>query len=192
MNAGYVAGWILVSAAILLATGWRRQLTEETPTGAILIYLAGLLVLLNMPGNEPLHLYWTAAAVLLLWTRLTPRMKQAYVLVAAAFTGMLWIWLRKLYAIDPFFVLWHPHWDGPIVIGIVAAIAATGFREQFVLLGGALLFGEWPAEPSLLPWEWTDAWLLALAASRLASGAWAAIAQLSSHFRYVICRNRPK
>jgi len=192
VNPGYVAGWLLVSAGILLATGWKRQLTEETPIGGTLIFLAGLLWLLNLTAERPLYLYWSAAAALLAWMRLKPRLRQAYVLAAAAFVGALWIWFRKLYAVDPVFVLWHPYWDGPIAIGIVAAIAAGGFREQFVLLSGAMLLGEWTGGPTLTPWEWADAWLLALAVSRLATGTWAGIAQLSAHFRFAICRNRPK
>ena len=193
MNAGYVAGWLLVSVAILLATGWRRQLTEDIPLGATLIYVTGLFVLLNFSDDgQPLYLYWTAGAALLAWAAIQPRLKQGYVLAAAAFVGALWIWFRKLYEVDPVFVLWHPYWDGPVAFGIVAASAAGGFREQFVMLSCAMLLGEWTGGPALAPWEWTDAWFLALAIARLTSAAWAGIGLLTAHLRYAVCRNRPK
>ncbi len=192
MNAGYVAGGILVSAAILLATGWRKQLTDEIPLAGTLAYMIGLLVLLHLSQERPFYLYWTAGAAALGWFAIAPRMKQAYVLLSAAFIAALWIWFRKLYAIDPVIVLWHPYWDGPIVIGLVAAIAAIGFREQFVIVSGSMVIAEWAFGGAAAPWEWLDSWALALAASRLGAGAWHGLALLTTHGRIIVCRNRPK
>ena len=192
MNAGYIAGCILVSAAILLATGWRRQLTGEVPLAGTLVYIIGLLVLLHLSQQRPHYLYWTAGSAALAWLAIAPRMKQAYILLSAAFIAALWIWFRKLYAIDPVIVLWHPYWDGPIVIGLVAAIAAIGFREQFVIVSGSMAIAEWAFEGSAGPWEWLDAWALALAASRLGAGAWNGLGLLMTHGRSIVCRNRPK
>jgi hypothetical protein len=192
VNAGYVAGWLLVSAAILFATGWRRQLTDEIPLAGTLIYLLGLLVFLNLSQAHPLYLYWTGGVIVLFLYRISPRMKRLYVLMAAAFVGALWIWFRKLYAVDPIIVLWHPYWDGPIIIGFVAAVLAVGFREQFVIVSGSMLVAEWTTGGAASPWEWLDAWLLALAASRLGAGAWNGIGLLTAHGRNAICRNRPK
>ncbi|EXX91401.1 hypothetical protein BG53_01540 [Paenibacillus darwinianus] len=177
MNAGYLACLVWVCAAILLLTGWRRQLIGDFPAARAVAYLAGLIGLMAVSKSGGAAVYypmlWTGAWATAALAAVRPASRQAYAWFSAVLCSVVWLWSRGLYAVDPVFVLWDARLDPPLLAGALCALTAGGFREHFAVAAFSSLAGLLPVVEETGIWAWADAlaltWLTARFASLLTS-----------------------
>lgn len=190
MNAGWTTAWVMVTAGILLATGWKKQLLDDVPPLRAAVLAAALLAACGFAG------VWTgmAGSALPQWLavfgacallRKAEPGKRLQALAGAVLGSIAWIWLRKLYAADPVFILWDAQLDGPLAAGLLAAASAGHFRAQFAAVAAAAIAAEWAVPAADGGWAWLDGFLASLSAARavtvLARGAAALAGRLRPH-----------
>ncbi|XEC92767.1 hypothetical protein AB6A23_15340 [Paenibacillus tarimensis] len=198
MNAGYLSVWIILVTIILLATGWRRQLTGDVAPAVLIAAGVGWLIL--RPFSIP-FLSHTQIELAMIWVicwsvvpifRNGNRLMTIYLLFGAAMIGMLWFWMRRLYIVDPVFIVIHPLWDGPLIAGLFAGWMAVRFQDQLFLLTLAIFLGEFLLQYSLhlrLPAfglggaEWWDRFLLTLCTARVSGACNVLISKWTTRFR---------
>lgn len=174
MNAGYIACLVGICAAILLLTGWRRQLAGDFSPVSAFVFMTGLTVLtaVSGPGGAAAiyPLLWTAVWGAAAWSAVKPASRRVYVLFSAMLGYSVWLWARELYAVDPVFVLWDARVDTPLLVGALCALMTAGVREQFVVAAGSSLAGAWPVTEEAAVWAWADS--LALTWLTVRSVSW--------------------
>ncbi|MFC5650835.1 hypothetical protein ACFPYJ_17300 [Paenibacillus solisilvae] len=136
MNDGYIAVWFLTIGIILFMTGWQEQVADQLSQRSLSLILAGAFMLqfvtipiiseLAVKGSVVYITAVTAASLLLLRRPGTI----VYVLVCGVLTGMICLWIRYMYLLDPVFILLNPAWDGPLIAGLFAGLLCDRFRTQ--------------------------------------------------------------
>ncbi|WP_313997728.1 hypothetical protein [uncultured Paenibacillus sp.] len=182
MNAGYIACLVGICAAILLLTGWGRQLAGDFSPVSAFVFLTGLTVLTAVSGAGGAAaiypLLWTAAWGAAAWSAVKPASRRVYVLFSAMLGCAVWLWARELYAVDPVFVLWDAQLDAPLLVGALCALMTAGVREQFVVAAVSSLAGAWPVTGEAAVWAWADSLALTWLTVRFVS--WLSAALLRS------------
>lgn len=136
MNDGYIAIWFLTIGVILFMTGWHEQVADQLSRRTLTLILMGALVLqaINIPLSEELSIkgsvvfiFAIAVGSVLYLHRLATVL---FVMVCGFLTGMIWLWIRYMYMIDPVFILLKPLWDGPLIAGLFSGLLCERFRTQ--------------------------------------------------------------
>jgi hypothetical protein len=188
MNAGVTTAWAMVTAGILIATGWKKQLLDDVPPLRAAGLAAALLAACGLAGEWlrlpaaalPQGLAVLGAFALL---RHAGTGKRLQAVAGAVLGSIVWIWLRKLYAADPVFILWDAQLDGPLAAGFLAAAAAGHFRAQFAAIAAASIAAHWAAPAAGGAWAWLDGLLAALCTARAATALARGAAALAVRLR---------
>ena len=187
MNAGMLTTWVLIVFGILMATGWKRQLVDDIPAWCAAGLAASLPAACGLAGTWGL---WPMAAPQLLALAFACALlrgadagKRLQAAAGAVLGSIVWIWLRKLYAADPVFIIWHERLDGPLAAGALIAAAAGHFRAQFAAAAAAAFAAGRFAPSPAGAWEWLDGLLAALAAARAVTLLARAAAALTGRLR---------
>jgi hypothetical protein len=175
--------WVLVTAGILLATGWKRQILDDVPALRAALAAAALAAACGLGTAAAPKLLALACACALL--RNADAGKRLQAMGGAVLGGIVWIWIRKLYTADPVFIFWDARLDGPLAAGILAAAAAGHFRSQLPAVTAAAIAADWLDPAPAGAWAWLDGFLVSLFAARtaamLARGAAALAGRLRPH-----------
>jgi hypothetical protein len=187
VNAGMMTAWIMVTAGILLATGWKRQLLDDIPPLRAAGFAAAMLAACGLagastalPAAEAPKLLAAACACAVL--RKAEPGQRLHALAGAALGSIAWIWLRKLYAADPVFIFWDAELDGPLAAGFLAA-AAGHFRAQFAAIAASAIAADLLAPGAAGAWGWLDGFLASLSLARAATMAARGAASLAGRLR---------
>lgn len=183
MNAGMATAWVLITAGILLATGWKRQILDDVPAPRAALAAAALAAACGSGAGAAPKLLASACTCALL--RNADAGKRLQAVGGAVLGGIVWIWVRRLYTADPVFIFWDARLDGPLAAGILVAAAAGHFRPQFAAVTAAAIAADWLDPAPAGAWAWLDGFLASLfaarAASMLARGAAALAGRLRPH-----------
>lgn len=185
LNDGFVTIWLLTIGIILYATGWERQVTEGISRRLLAILIGGLLLLqaFELPVGAKLEVKASVVlflVIVIVWAVLDKLSKQlVYVFATSVFAGLVWLWIRFMYAVDPVFIVLDPGWDGALAAGILAGIMVERFRPQLMVIALAsvvavaadLVRAFSHGEPFTLgALAWWDGLVIAMAAGRLTAG----------------------
>ena len=129
MNDGYIAVWFLTMGLILFMTGWHEQVADQLSRHALSLILMGAFVLqaLNIPLSAELSIKGSVVFIFAIAVGSVLSLRHSvlflFVLVCGVLTGMIWLWIRYMYMIDPVFILMKPLWDGPLIAGLFSRLA---------------------------------------------------------------------
>lgn len=185
LNDGFMTIWLLTIGMILYATGWERQASEGISSRMLAILIGGLLLLqtLELPVGAGLTVKGSVvlflAIVIVSVVMDNPGMQLVFVLASSLFAGLVWMWIRFMYAVDPVFIVLAPGWDGALAAGILAGAMVERFRSQLLTIVLAsvmaviveLVRSFSHAEPFTLgALAWWDGLAVAFAAGRITAG----------------------
>ncbi|WP_274651666.1 hypothetical protein [Paenibacillus humicola] len=143
MNDGYTALWLGLIGGILYITGWRERNDAAPPAPVLLLLLAAAVWLhaYEWPIGSGIRISGSAALLLvcLMAYVLTRGNGGETALLAACsgLAGLLWVWIRCMYAADPVFVLIRPEWDGPLLAGAAAGLLSDKARLHYAIAAAA-------------------------------------------------------
>jgi hypothetical protein len=178
---------LFIAFSILLLTGWKCQLVGDLQLRGFNLLL--LLSLLLSPFTLDLYGIRVNGSLLPLLGWAVHRLLRfrpadggpgipalpLYIL----FLLCVWVWMRRLYALDPVFVLLHERWDAPLLIGALTALLIRRFRDQMSVLAVTLTAGQAIMavtvrsleETTLGGWGWWDGFSAAFISTHLTHNA---------------------
>ncbi len=188
MNDGYIAVWFLTMGLILFMTGWHEQVADQLSRHALSLILMGAFVLqaLNIPLSAELSIKGSVVFIFAIAVGSVLSLRRSapvlFVLVCGVLTGMIWLWIRYMYMIDPVFILMKPLWDGPLIAGLFSGLLCDRFRTQAAVAVIASIIA--PFNGVLHAWNgltdpiivigslaWWDSLIIAIVVARLISNA---------------------
>ncbi|QYR19928.1 hypothetical protein KZ483_18885 [Paenibacillus sp. sptzw28] len=136
MNDGFIAVWLLTILFILYMTGWHDLVAEEVPRRLVVIIAAAAAVLhfAEFTVHPAVQLRGSALCAVLAAVVSLVAMRQSFqalfLLLCSLLIGVIWLWSRYIYIIDPVFILFRPGWDAPLIAGLLAGLMVDRFRSQ--------------------------------------------------------------
>ncbi|MBW7473467.1 hypothetical protein K0T92_01760 [Paenibacillus oenotherae] len=193
MNDGFIAVWLLTIGIILYATGWEQQLADGVSRRTLAIVMGGMLLLTPFHLEAGVMLEVKLSVVLLLVVSVVgvimdkPANQFVYTLACSFLAGLVWLWIRFMYAVDPVFTVLEPAWDGALAAGMLAGMLVDRFRSQLMIVSlaaSAAIAGELIRPFSndgpfvLGSFAWWDGLAIALVTGRLTGGLKRALKRL--------------
>jgi|GEM_PF-1244120 hypothetical protein len=189
MNDGFLSYLLLLTSAILLASGWKEALARDVKTPALIMFYftwcAGLFWTVPIFRNG--YAQGVCVAILLLLAGVARRTRPVdlfYLAASGGLIGAAGCFIRGLYASDPVLILYDPTIDIALVCAVLAWTVSRETTHQAAVVTLVLLMvdvagaREALSSPgltyTLAAPAFQDGWWLALCAARILSlaGEW--------------------
>jgi len=144
MNDGYLSYLLMLTSAILLASGWKNVLAREVSARELITFYtawcAGLFFLIPITSNAYVQGVYVAILLLLAGVARRTRLAElAYLALAGILIGAVGYFIHVLYTTDPVLILYDPTIDIALVCAVLAWTVTQEASHQGAVIAIALL-----------------------------------------------------